>query len=185
MKLTQNNLLVILGLIIFVKFVLVPVIEWQDEAVLQLSALHKRLNKSESFINELPKLTSEKEKLASYLNQLKSNVDTYSNISNYQIGKQKDIETLFKQNSLTIKSFNWQDTIETDKGSQLKLMIQYSGMLKDFLSLHLQMSKFNQSVEVTNLGLNIRGQDEASMGIITGSIVFVFTPFKEATNDSA
>ena len=178
MKLNQNNLLLILGMILLIKFVLYPVIEWQDETVQQLSSLNKKLIKSKNFINELPQLESEREKLSSYLAELKDSVDTYSDISTYQIGKQKEIETLFTDTGMVIKSFNWQDSIKTEKGAQLKLMIQYSGSLKDFLKLHMMMGKFNQSIEITNLGLNIRGQEQGTMGVITGSIVFVFRPLE-------
>ena len=183
MKLTQNNLLVILALIILTKFAVFPLIDWQDETLVQLNSLNKKIAKSENHINNFAQLESDQKKLRDYLASLKNDIDTYQDISTYQIAKQKEVETLFNESTLAIKSFNWQDSIETGSGAQLKLMIQYSGLLKDFLNFHLKISQFNQSVEITNLGLNIRGQEGGSMGVITGSIVFVFRPLEEAQSN--
>lgn len=183
MKLNQNNLLLILSLIIVIKFVFYPIIDWQNEKIQKLSVVNKRLDKSIGFVNRLPTLQKEKEEMDAYLATLKLDVDTYQEISAYQLTKQKEVELLFSNNKLKIVSFNWQDIIATENGSQLKLMVKYSGKLKDFIKLHMAMSKFNRSTEITNLGLNTRGQKENSLGVFTGNIVFVFNPF-EVKNDN-
>jgi len=174
----KNTLLLILGGIILIKYMLMPIIEWQNDSVEQLVVLNKKLDKSLGFINELPRLEQEKVKLADFLKTIKLDVDTYQDISRYQLDKQREIEKVFAENKIIIKSFNWRDIVKIGNGSQLKLMIRYSGKLKDFISLHMAISQFNRSVEVTNFGLNIRTQTDKSLGDITGSIVLVFHPIE-------
>jgi len=179
----KNILLIILAIILVLKFALLPIIEWQNQSINTLQIVNKKLNKSLSFINELPKLEEQKQRLINSLAQLKSEVDTYQDVSRYQLEKQREVEKIFAMHNIVIKSFNWQDIIKLNNGTQLKLMVKYSGKLKDFLSLHMDISKFNRSTTVSNLGLNIRGQDDKSLGVISGSIVLVFHP-EETINDN-
>jgi Tfp pilus assembly protein PilO len=180
MKANQTQLLILLLAILAVKFVILPTIDWQDATIAKLSTLNKRLDKSIGFINQLPQMQLQQQQLAEHLTDLKSEIDSYQDLSGYQLNKQQAIEKLFADHRIDIKSFNWRDVIKTEQGAQLKLMIQYSGHLKDFLALHMQISELNRSVVVENLGLNIRGQDSNTMGVISGNIVLVFLPVEVA-----
>lgn len=169
-------LLLILGVLFLLRFVAVPVLDWQDEAISETAGLQAKIEKSQAYISELPKMYEYKTQLEESLNDLKHSVDTYNDTSRYQISKQKQFEALFEQYKLTMTSTNWQDTVKTDTGSTFQLQIQFKGMLRDFISLHMQINAMGPSVEVRNLGLNMRSQSETSLGSVAGNMVIVFSP---------
>lgn len=169
-------LLSIVGVLFLLKFVFVPVLDWQDRAIIETAALQTKIEKSQAYITELPEMREYKAQLQVTLNELKHSVDTYNDPSRYQISKQKQLEALCKEHKLTMTSTNWQDVVKTETGSTFQLQVQFKGMLRDFITLHMQLNAMGPSVEVRNLGLNMRSQSAKSLGSVTGNMVIVFSP---------
>ncbi|ABV37626.1 hypothetical protein Ssed_3022 [Shewanella sediminis HAW-EB3] len=175
----MNNKPLLLGalaVLFLLKFIVVPVIEWQDEAVLETKNLQSKIDKSQSHIKDLPNLVKYKDQLEVSLTKAKETIERYNDASRYQISKQRQFEALFKEHQLTMSSSNWRDVVKTDNGSTFQLQVQFNGMLSDFIAFHLQVNAMGPSVVIGNLGLNIRGQSQASLGYMTGNMVIFFNP---------
>lgn len=165
-----------LAVLFLLKFVVVPVIEWQDEAITETKNLQSKIDKSQSYIKDLPNLLKYKEELDLSLSKTKEMIERYNDASRYQISKQRQFEALFKEHQLTMSSSNWRDVVKTDNGSTFQLQVQFNGMLNDFIAFQMQVNAMRPSVTITNLGLNIRGQSAASLGSMTGNMVILFNP---------
>ncbi len=179
----MNNkpmLLTLLAVLFVLRFVVVPIFDWQNQAIADTQSQQHKLDKSAAYIDDLPKLTAFKEELTAALAARNAASETYNDIGRYQIAKQRQFEQMFKASEIEIKSSNWLDPIATAKGVTLQLRLQFSGKLNQFIGLHTQIAAMGNSVNVTNLSLSMRGQTEESLGTFTGNAIIRFMPLESA-----
>ena len=179
----KNNafLLIILAVLFLAKFIVQPIIEWQNTTLAESSRLQQKLDKAQAYITELPKLEGQKVALIQKIKESKQRVDTYNDFDRYQIAKQRQVEMLFTQHNVSTKSLNWQDTVTTPLGKTAKLQVQFNGLLKDFIALQLDLMSQSTSIELSVFGLQLREGAEGSLGDVTGNILLTFRPL-EAEN---
>lgn len=174
----KNNpiLLVSVAILVLLKFVVLPIIEWQNEMILEAGHLQKKIDKSKSHIKRMPELYEYQRQLEASLTLVKAKVERYNNENRYQISKQREFESLFKKHKLTITSSHWKDVIKSEEGATFQLQMQFRGMLKDLIVLQTEINLMRPSVTIGNLGVNIQGQQPNSLGSMTGNMVVVFRP---------
>jgi hypothetical protein len=84
---------------------------------------------------------------------------------------------------MTIKSLVWRDPVELEKGMQLSVVIQFSGKLKDYISMQMALAGYSNSIEIGIIGLSIRNQTQQSLGSATGNMVILFNVIEEENVD--
>ena len=173
-------LLGLLAVLFVMRFIVVPIFDWQNQAVTDTRSLQNKLDKSAAYITDLPKLIAFKESLNDELAARHAASETYNDIGRYQIAKQRQFEQMFDAADISITSSNWLDPIATAKGVTLQMRLQFSGKLHRFINLHTQIAALGASVNVTNLSLNMSGQTESSLGTFSGNAIIRFTPMESA-----
>jgi hypothetical protein len=173
-------LLTLLAVLFVMRFIVVPIFDWQNQAIIDTRSQQNKLDKSAAYIDDLPKLTAFKEALSATLAARHAASETYNDIGRYQIAKQRQFEQMFAAADISITSSNWLDPIATAKGVTLQMRLQFSGKLNRFIDLHTQIAALGASVYVTNLSLSMRGQTEKSLGTFTGNAIIRFTPLESA-----
>lgn len=179
----MNNkplLLSLLAVLFVLRFVVVPVFDWQNATIEETQSLQHKLDKSAAYIDDLPKLRAFGEQLTTALTARHQASETYNDIGRYQIAKQRQFEQMFNANDIEIKSSNWLDPVATAKGVTLQLRLQFSGQVNQFIQLHTQIAAMGNSVNVTNLGLTMRGQTTDSLGTFSGNAIIRFMPLESA-----
>lgn len=176
-------LIALLALLALMKFIIVPIFEWQDDILNQSQDLQFKLDKSKSYINNLDKLENQKVKLQEDLTVKLESVERFQVLPRYQIAKQKQLEQLFAEKKMTIKSLVWRDPVELEKGMQLSVVIQFSGKLKDYISMQMALAGYSSSIEIGIIGLSIRNQTQQSLGSATGNMVILFNVIEEENVD--
>jgi hypothetical protein len=182
----MNNkplLLALLALLALVKFIIAPVFEWQADLLNSSRDMQFKLDKSKSYIKSIEKIENRKVKLEQKLKTNLESIERYQVLSRYQLEKQKNLEQLFTEQSLKIKSIVWRDPIELDEGMQLSVIVQFSGKLKNYISTQMIVAGYGNSVEIANIGLTIRKQTQQSLGDITGNMVLLFKVIKEESQN--
>jgi len=176
----NNNklLILLLSFLVIIKFIIFPILDWQNELIAETTQLEKKINKSEAYINDLPKLIEQQETLKNILIKSKSNIETYHDIGRYKINKQREIEQMFRENNVNIKTLNWREDMKTINGFSLKLQLQYSGRVKDFIALKLAILSLGQSVNLRVFGINISIQGNKSLGFANGNMEIIFSPME-------
>ena len=169
----NKYLLAFLALLMLLKFGVFPIVEWQDGVLLETIALQKKIDKSESYINNLPEMMKIKDNRQNILNNIIKEVNSYSNVERYQLNIQKDIEKLFSDNNLVIKSTIWKKPVIDESGAQLELNIQFSGKVKDYISTQSYLFQNHSTFELNKFGLSLKNQTENSLGIITSGNMVV------------
>ena len=135
----KNNtvLIGVLVLLLVTKFIIVPIIDWQDSLIAETVKLERKITKSQKYLDNLPELIKHQKQLRKQLFEMKNQQETFVDVGLYKIEKQKQIEGLFNKHSLNIRTLNWRDEIETEKGVSISLNLQFKGSLKNVIELLL------------------------------------------------
>jgi hypothetical protein len=177
----MNNkplLLALLAALLVLRFIVVPVFEWQNQVISDTKAQQNKLDKSDAYINDLPTLVAFKDKLTAALAARHAASDTYNDIGRYQIDKLRQLEKMFKLADISISSSNWLDPVVTAKGVTLQLNLQFSGKLKPFINLHTQIAGMSSNVIITDLNITVFGQGADTLGTFNGNTLLRFMPLE-------
>ncbi len=173
-------LITILAALVAIKFILVPIFTWQNDEVEQTNQLQRKIQKSADYIERLPELVAQKEKLTAVITAYQQQNDTFNDIGRYKLNKQRELEALFVKHNITIKTLNWRDQVSTEQGISLPIHIQFTGQLKSFINLKLAIVTLGGNIELDKFSVNIVGQVAKNLGRVTGNLVIVFSPTESA-----
>lgn len=178
----QNKpfLLSVIAFLALLRFLVVPIFEWQDETLAKTQQLQKKIDKSLVYINNATKLEAYNVDLSNALAVRNQAREVYSDVGRYQLAKQRQLESLFQQYDIRIKTSNWLEPIKTAQSVTLQYSFQFSGKLKNLIPLHLALSKLGRDILVTRISMNVSGQRGTSLGLLNGSGTIQFTPLEEA-----
>lgn len=177
----KNNplLIALLGLLLVAKFFVEPIIDWQNNSLEETNRLQKKLDKAQAYIIDLPLLEAKKNGLIKQVDNIKQMVETYSDFDRYQIAKQRQIGDLFTKHSMVTKSLNWQEAVATPLGKTVELQVQFSGLMKDFIALKLELMSLSTSIELKVFGLQVKAGTADSLGNVTGNALLVFKALED------
>lgn len=163
-------LLVIIGLLSILKFVIVPIFDWQNDALLNIGLLEKKQNKIERLISNQKQAVGDDVKLSEIVNKSEAVFFVQHNESTFKLQQQKKIEDLLSKHNITASNFGWQATKEYVKISakSYQLLINFSGQSYDVLALMLALETNPKLIGISDFNLRIKGQSKESMGMITG-----------------
>jgi hypothetical protein len=177
----MNNkplLLALLATLLVLRFIVIPIFDWQNQLISDTKAQQNKLDKSVAYINDLPKLISFKDKLSAALTARHAASETYNDIGRYQIAKLRQLENMFKLVDVSINSSNWLEPVKTAKGVTLQLNLQFTGKLKPFINLHTQIAGMGSNVIITDLNITMFGQGTDTLGTFTGNALLRFMPLE-------
>ena len=169
-------LLSVLAVLLVAKFVLVPVIEWQDAMIADIQLLEKKSQKvarvisGESNTNEINLLLSEE--------VAKGNKLFYPHQaqSKFKLQQQKLIESLLAEHQLKSQNIGWQTPseltfIQVDKHP---LQLRFSGKTLDVMKFIAAIEKLEKKIEVSDFNLSLKKQNENSLGQCDGRLTVNF-----------
>lgn len=172
-------LLSLLAVLLCLRFIVTPVIDWQNGLLQETHILQAKMDKSLAYIDDLPMLQQLKKGLISQLEDSKLMNETYKDVGRYQLAKQRQLEDLFTQFNTNITSSNWIEPIKTANSITFQFRIQFAAETKDFIALHLKLSRLSKDITVTTLNLNLFANKDGDLGRLSGIVILRFTP-KEA-----
>lgn len=178
MNLLDNRPLII-GLILILvglKFVFVPVIQWQDLTMTKIAKQDKQLQKGLALVEN-------KEELVSTLTSLKNDSrqqlqlfasDEKSSIA-YQLKIQKNVETLLEKYKLKSRSVTWLTPVTKSSIEEHRLEVTLSGELKKFIQLMVEIEKQKPKLALMEFRSNISRMKPTrnKLGKFTGKFVVV------------
>ncbi|WP_448552124.1 hypothetical protein [Thalassotalea montiporae] len=180
----KNELLLLLALLVTIKFIVVPIFEWQDELRAESAQLERKAAKTEAAIAQSDTLIKYNQNLKQQLEIIKSSIDEYDDLGKYQVAKQQQIERVFSEYSLDIKALTWHEPVPNQVGTTLKINVRFSGLVKNFMKAQFALYKSTQSLTIDSFSLNTRFQTDDSLGKTNGNLLIVYSPVenKRAAN---
>jgi hypothetical protein len=185
-KNNRKHMLMVLAALVVIRFVFVPIIEWQSQKVTLITAANKKLTKGQNIIAHAPQIERE-------LNVLKVANQTIQNyyvktdtFNAFKLQTQQKIEALFKQHQLQIKNFSWVAEIPGEI-TQARASIAFAGNVKDVALLQVAIARLPKLLNIGQWTLHIKRMNENSLGKGSGRILLIAYNLSEnsiATNST-
>lgn len=174
-------MLYVLALLLIIRFILVPILEWQQTQIDSIKSKELQLSKTNHVIDNvaemneaLQRLTnSNQEKQVRYFEQTSTNA--------FKLQLQQQVESLFSQYELKITNFSWVTDLP-GQISQARAKISFEGSTVSFAKVQIAISQLPKFLNIAQWDLRIVGMNDNKLGKANGSIVLIgynVAPHKE------
>lgn len=165
-------LLLVLIALVTVKFVIVPIFEWQDEKLVEIQTKERQLSKTISVIDREPLVN---DALALVKKSTLKQLDFYysePSMDAFKLVAQQNIESIFLTQDLKVTNFNWANEIEGDI-SEVRAKVSFEGRTKDLASLQLELTLFDKLFNVPQFNIYVERMKTDSLGKARGTMTIV------------
>ena len=168
LKKYQFELSIILVLAIL-KFLVVPVLQWQDQTVEQTQLLQTRLSKAKSLLASKEQLESRSSQITERLEQLKAHIYEPESAQQLKLSIQKQVERMLQNYDLDVSSLGWQNVIDLEQAPLTKVQLEYTftGSGQDVIAYLLKLSSQPKWADYESLNVNVRRQKPGRLGRMT------------------
>ncbi|REL30228.1 hypothetical protein [Thalassotalea euphylliae] len=173
-----NNKPLMLGVIAFlaaIKFILLPVLDWQEDKLTSIGVLEERLLKTERLLSNESKMAEAVSSLSVKVGGLDDLLFTQGqDVVQFQLGHQEVIEGLLSENKLSVKRTSWLMPSKTDEYEEHKVEITVSGSFKQLMTSLLAIEGLKPKVALASYTMNISRMKASSLrlGRVSGKITF-------------
>ncbi|WP_286271768.1 hypothetical protein [Thalassotalea hakodatensis] len=167
----RKNLLLVVALLAAIRFIVVPVFDWQQENIDDITAKATRLNKAENVIARKETLAVSLTDVEKINERTKTLYHSFSSTNEMKLSLQQQVEKKFSQHKVKIKNFTWPNELEGDI-KELRAKIFFEGDTNDIALLHMDLSDQATFFNIVEWTIYIRRMKENSLGEASGSLVF-------------
>lgn len=168
---TKKHLLLFAVFLVVVKFAVLPILAWQDGKMVELSAKSRQLKKVIVNVNsqdhQRANIAIIKGKIVDAAQHF------YPNNSATKLVIQKDVESIFENNDITINGFDW---IFDSPGPirSLRATVFFSGPTHSIISTFWDLGRNNKWVRQVASNQQLNRQGDNSLGMSQGNITLEF-----------
>ena len=172
----QSHLLLILGSILVVKFIFVPIMEWQDSKVIDIQLKKSQLSRYSYLLEQESRLELLKSQLTEYLTSAELRLLSSDSESVFELEKQQLLESLFMQFELETQNIGWQETVTLSEFGLIRrtMNVRLTGKVQSLMDLILAVEALEQKVAISNLSVQIVKQKQNQLGDFRGNVSFDF-----------
>lgn len=166
--------MVVVLVLVAIKFAVMPVIDWQNDIIEEITQHQKRVDKSERLIASGPELL---QKLSSFSQEYKTQTEAYPSFADatlFRLETQMSFEILLKADNLRKLRFFWRsdvDEVAFDNLYTASFNVDVSGSIKDIALFHSRLIHEYPQFKVRNMSHSLRAntQNDKSMGVASST----------------
>jgi len=162
----------IIAILVFFKFVFMPIIDWQNEQLSTISMNERKIIKIERLIADEFEIIENKKLVESKLTQFKKFTFSHQPADVFQREQQKIIEAEFESSALNIRSIGWkaQLIIADTPITQFQIEYAFSGEAEKVIDYLLRLESKQPWLDLLNLQLSFRKQKAGGLGNLNARI---------------
>jgi predicted PurR-regulated permease PerM len=166
----KKPLLIVLFLLLALRFVMVPVIDWQQEQLDEIAAKQTKVEKADSVIARFPQLQQALEQVQQNNKQQLANYYGHESANSLKLQLQQELEALFLKHKIKVINFSWVAEIENPI-TEFRAKISYEGKTDDFAKLQLAIARYPKRINIAEWTSYINKMAENSLGDASGTIL--------------
>lgn len=168
-------LLSLLTILVFAKFIIVPIFLWQEQLVHENRSKEKKLIKITNVLTTTDKVDTFNQTLANLLAQAEKLFFPHQSDSDFKLNQQQMLEGLFNKYNLRTNNFGWQTSTELKKEGlkRYQVNIRFDGNFVDIIAMYTNLESLTPWLEIDNFNISTKGQQKNALGYIKGGRVTV------------
>lgn len=162
------------SLLFAIKFVVLPILEWQNERLVSINLESKRLAKLSLASENIPQASAS---LTQYQTANAKLADLFFNQEpSFQLKRQQQLEKTLERFSLSAQRFGWSEAISLEKQNVIKYRadMQLKGRFVDFLRWHIEIGTLAPVIQVERFSLRRNRVAKGKLGLITVDVNLAF-----------
>lgn len=166
----KKKLLVILGVLVIIRLVLFPIIEWQNEQVSEIADKQTRLMKVQALVAQQEQLALTKAEIEAKSGDSGTYFYQVEAVEPFKLLLQKDIEKLFSDRDISITNFSWANETVGDV-IKVTANISFNGTLKNFIRLQSDTAQLEKIIKSKEWNIQVKRMNKNSLGRINGRML--------------
>jgi len=169
-------LIAIIASLSVLKFVLIPIVQWQDTKVTKIAQLQKQLTKGQDLLQHQTELTQQLGQLMAKTNLVLSSVAANEkSAADYQIHTQQMLDKLLEKHGLSVRTMDWLNPVNNGFLEQQRIEIAFSGRVKHLIEFIRDVEQLTPKLAVVELRDNISKMwpEDHKLGNFMGKIVLM------------
>ena len=164
--------LFVIAILLYFKFIMVPILEWQDTNLLKLALLERKINKVEQLLTNKVSIEKSQNDLSEHLKKLNHNFFQPQPVEEFKLQQQKLIEQELTSLGLNINSIGWKNNQNLDNAplTQFQVDIGFSGKSEQVIEYLLSVSSHVPISEVMVMNLSFQRQQIGQLGSLRARI---------------
>jgi len=166
----------LLLLLLAVKFVFVPIVDWQNEQLLNIKLQTKRISRAELALANVDNNAQLLSQLQSQSQVLHKLFYPFSEEANFKLQQQQWLEGLIAKHQFKINNVGWVFSAKVLGQPLIKhqLSVSFEGSTFALPSLQAEIEESPQWVDISSFTFNLRGQRNFNLGSLSGNLDLVF-----------
>ncbi|TMP45687.1 hypothetical protein CWB96_10915 [Pseudoalteromonas citrea] len=159
-------LLVVISLVM-VKFIFMPLYEWQLELQSEISLLNNKVVKSQVAINNASQVEGRQRHIEQRLNEQKALIYSYDETNRFQLARQKWLEKLFLDHEILIHNLGWQPVLALKDFSLLQheVRVHFESNVVDLQKVQLALERHEKWINNNNFNYRFNDLDIEKVGL--------------------
>ena len=168
-------LLSVMGFLLVIKFVIVPLMEWQEAIFVESAQLEKRLTKVEAVLANEDTISSGVLVLKREIAKVDALLFKSEAESIFKLEQQQLLEQLLESNELNASNFSWQAKTPLPELDAYKYQvnIRFDGKLANVINTLVALEAHTPWYEIENFNLTTKGNRNESLGFVSGGRVML------------
>ncbi|TDP40237.1 hypothetical protein DEU29_102137 [Idiomarina aquatica] len=175
-KTRQYQLLSIVAVLVIIKFVVQPILEWQNETLDNIAVSERRLESGLDAIEKSDEYELKAIQLGQELSNSKGGLMSFVGANAFQLEQQTAFENIASQHNITVESASWSPMQTMDNGIlEHRLDVTLIGDTEDIIALQAQLELENENAMVlTEYNFVITRHLQFSLGTVRGQATVSF-----------
>ena len=169
-------LLSLLALLLVLKLVVVPVLDWQEAQLTEIRQLERKQSRVDNLFDRLDEDSQLSRQLDTYLEKAETLFFPMQSASAFKLRQQKWVEQLVGKHQLQLKNIGWEKSVVIDSVQleRFQLKLTYSGKSENVLALHKDLESQPHWMVLDQINYNFKGQNQERLGQITARVTLHF-----------
>jgi len=179
-----KHYLLLIGILAFAKFIMLPFFDWQQEQIDKQHLQIKRLSKLEALLENKDVLKESRDTLLNKVAKMQEGFYLFETEAVFTLEQQQAIEKLFSDNNVTIGNLGWLSKIESESSKVVTfpLQIEFAAEMSDFIELAWAIEQQNAGRLIRDISIDVKGQEGENLGYARGRITIAFYAWKGKSN---
>lgn len=162
--------------LILIKFVIVPVYEWQDDKLAKIQLLAKKKEKIAGALTQETTFSEAAALLAKQVKKANNVFFPYQKEASFKVSQQKLIESLVKKYSITASNVGWQVTTPIPEYNLVsyQLRVQFVGKTLNVIDFITALETYPSTIIINDFYFGVKQQQKKNLGSINGWFILKF-----------
>lgn len=158
--------------LLIAKFLVVPIIEWQNAMVAEIRLFEKKQHKISSVLKNNAYNKQLNKDLNAELEKINQLFYPFQTDAAFKLAQQKEIEALLAKHKLILENIGWKvsSVFAAVSVIQYPVKIAINGKSTDIINFIGELDKYEKYIEVVNFNLSFQGQNNQQLGRLTGNL---------------